>query len=172
MQNIIARTYAKNQQSSWNDDPFGLGALQGVTPLSHSQALSEYAQELVSTYAKYKDDEYRLSVAMLPEHEQNELARLYMEATDRETGECVHGKDLSIENEYTCALLEMLKSDCTETRQNFAQITKKNIIAYYTNSLDELLSTACLVFLHASNNENNLYAHADYANDDFIWSRI
>lgn len=144
---------------------------QGMASMSCKKRLSNYAEQLVSSYATYNDDSYQLSISELPESSQNELARLYIEATDREVSECVYGNDLSINNDYTCALLEMLKNDCQGTRDNFAEVTRRNTISYYKKTLQKIIDDACDEYLHLMNNEAGFYAHRDQENGEICWSR-
>lgn len=144
---------------------------QGMAVMSCKGRLSNYAQQLVSTYANYKTDQYQLNLSDLPEDAQYELARLYIEVTDRETSECVYGNDLSINNEYTCALLNMLNNDCQETREHFAEVTLKNVVTYYKKSLQEVIDDACNEYLNAMHNEAGYYAHRDQDNGEVYWSK-
>src|SRR3954470_24253913 len=67
------------------DDPFGLGSsVKGLAFMSHEKALSDYALELVDSYAKFHEDHYELDLDMLSSPCQMELARLYIESIDRE----------------------------------------------------------------------------------------
>lgn len=164
---------SRNSAEEIRNDPFGLGNyVKGLANLNHQKNLSNYAEELVAHYAKYECEQYELSLFDLPESEQNELARLYMEATDRETGECVHGNDFSIENNYTCALLAMLKDDSQENREKFAEVTRKNIIVYYKNSLQELIDDSCHNYLNNIMNEQGYYAHRDMEHGDITWGKF
>lgn len=169
----LAHSYAQNQQqSSWIGELFNAkGIVKGVKIISHKQNLSNYAEELVNEYGQFNDNQYDLTLSNLPEDEQNELARLYMEFTNRETGECVHGNDFSIDNDYTCALLSMLKNDCKETRETFAEVTRKNIITYYTESLQQVIDDACRELLCNLNDENGMHQHQDYETGEYHWSR-
>lgn len=171
--NSLSHSLIQNQdRSSWIDDPFDLNsAVKGVAMISHNRNLSDYAELLVSIYAEYDIDNYYLLISELPESEQNELTRLYMESTDRDTSECVYGEDFTINSDYTCALLAMLKNDCEETRERFAYVTRKNIIKYYTNSLQEVLDDACNSYLILTNNDNEMYAHQDTNSGETYWSR-
>ncbi len=171
--NIISLSHNYVQkQPSWNDDPFDLkGKFAGVAILSHEKLLFNYADELVAHYAKYNSDQYELSIDMLPESELNELARLYLEYTDRDLTECVNGNDLSIDNEYTCALLNMLKDDCQKTRDALSNIMRKNIISYYAESLQNLLSTSCDARLHNEMDEAGFHYRRDYDHGDMVWSK-
>lgn len=146
--------------------------VKGLTNMNHRSNLSDYALDLVSNYAKFSCDQLELSLNTLPDDEQSELARLFMEFSGRETSECVYGHDFSIESEYTCALLSLLQSDCQETRDRFAEVTRKNIILYYAQSLQETLDNACEFYLQASNNENGLYAYQDPEHGDTLWGGL
>lgn len=169
----LAYTNVKNQhESSWMDDPFELkGVIAGVANMNHQRNLNDFAEQLVANYAKYIWDHYELCIDMLPEYEQNELVRLHLENTGRELIECVNGKDFSIENDYTCALLSMLQNDCFQTRQAFAEVTRKNILIYYKESLDAIIDTACDNYMHSINNENGLYALQDREHGELKWRK-
>lgn len=173
-QSSVAHAYVQNQpMSSWNDDPFNLkGSFAGVANMNHQRNLTNYAEELVAHYAKYECEQYELTLDMVPEDEQNELVRLFLESTGRELTECVNGNDFSIDNDYTCALLAMLKDNNTETQAHFAQVTRNNIITYYKDSLEETLTQACDSYLHASMNEAGYYANQDREHGDIVWGKF
>lgn len=158
--------------SSIKNDPFDLGsAVKGLAIVNHKTTLYEYAEDLVITYAKYSNNQYELSLDMVPHDEQNELVRLYIESIDREIEYACYGDDESINSDYLCALLAMLKDDCEENREKFAEITRKNLLTYYKNSLEELLSVACDNYLNAANNEQGYYASRDMGNGELTWNR-
>lgn len=169
----VAHAIVQNQEQkpSWIDDPFELGTVTGVTQLNHNRNLNDYAEELVATYAKYDGDQYDLSLDMLPDHEQNELVRLYIESIDREIEWACYGDDESLNSSFLCAMLAMLKDDNEETRQHFAETTRKNLLIYYKDSLTDLLDTACDTYHHATMNEQGLYAQYDNDNGDIVWRR-
>lgn len=161
--NSVAHSYVQNQQpSSWIDDPFQLGtrAFQGLGTMSNEQSLSDYTAQLVSQYAKYSHDQYDLNVDMLPEEEQNTLAKLYIESIDREIEWACYGADASINSDFLCALLAMLKDDNAVTRERFAEVTRNNIITYYKPTLNDILVTACDNFLYM------MHEQAYYYNQD------
>lgn len=137
--------------------------------MHQKRTLELYAEELVAHHAQYDADGYTLLLSDISDDEQNELARLYIDYTDRNLCECVNGDDLSIDNDYTCALLSMLKDNCLETRERFAQITCKNIITYYKRQLQDILNDACESYLHNINNENGLYSHVDMDHGDVMY---
>ncbi len=162
----------KNQQHSSRNDDKSTFAVKGLTKMSHNRKLSDYAEELVATYAKFSGDTYNLSLDMIPSEERNELARLYIESTNREVNDCVYGNDFSIEGNYTCALLAMLQNDCPETRQAFAEVTLQNIITYYDKQLNEVLEDACVAYYHLINNEQGLYAQLCNESGEVYWGRF
>jgi hypothetical protein len=145
--------------------------VKGLTNVNHQKNLDHYARDLVVSYSRYDSDGYNLFLDDLTDSDKFELARLYIECNDRDIGECVHGNDLSIDNDYTCALLAMLKDDCATTRQRFAQITQKNIILYYKKSLQNILDLACDSYLLDINNENGFYSRIDDEHGDVIWGK-
>ena len=152
---------------------YNYGILQSMVDkglsMNHRRTLELYAEELVSYHSKYDGDNYTLLFSKLSDDEQNELARLYVEYTERDLCECVNGNDLSINNDYTCALLAMLQDDCHETRERFAEVTRKNIITYYKKQLQDVLNEACNTYMYNINEENGLYAHVDMEHGDVVW---
>jgi hypothetical protein len=171
----LAHSYVQNQQSSWIDDPFQLGtnAVKGVTKrMSHKRTLTNYAEELVASYAKFVNEQYELSLDMLPTDEQNELVRLYIESIDREIEYACYGEDESINSDYLCAMLSMLKNDCLETREHFAEVTRKNLLTYYASSLEDVLDDACNSYHHMINNEQGLYAQQDRETGEIYWGKF
>lgn len=163
----------KQYPSSWTDDPFQINDnVKGLTKMNHNQALANYAQELVLDYASYEKDGYELSLAELPEDAQNELSRLYIESCDRDISECVYGDDFSIENNYTCAILAMLKNDCKETRESLSEVIRKNIVIYYSDSLQQVLSDACDDLQDGLNEESNNYLYQDTETGETIWGKF
>lgn len=144
--------------------------VNGLT-MNHKQLLNDYAENLVSQYATYQHDNYELCLSKLQEDDQNELLRLYIEANNRETNECIYGDDFSINNDFNCALLAMLQNDCKETRERLAEVTRKNTFIYYKQSLQELIDEACVNFIHNVNNENGYFMHRDMEHGDMHWSK-
>jgi hypothetical protein len=147
--------------------------VKGLTNLNHQKNLEFYARDLVAHYAKYDkySGMYNLFLCDISDSDQNELARLYIDYTDRELNECVHGNDFSIDNEYTCALLAMLKDNTLENRERFAEITRNNIINYYKKSLQKVIDTACEDYLMSMYNENDMYSYIDQSSGDVMTSK-
>lgn len=164
----------QNQQSSRNDDKFHTGnyGVNGVKDIQHQRNLNDYAEELVAHHGRYQHGQYYLRLKELPESSQNELARLYLEYANRDASECVYGDDFTIEGTYLCALLSMLQNDCKETRERFAEVTRRNILVYYKDTLDEVLADACSTYHHNMNNEFGYYANQDRNTGEVSWERI
>lgn len=171
--NSLAYNIVNNQaRSSWIDDPFNtIDAFKGLKGMSNEKNLSNFAQELVADYSKYDNGMYYLFLDMLPEDSQNELVRLYIESIDREIESACNGLDESINNDFMCAMLALLKNDCKENRDHFAEITLKNLLNYYKESLEDLLYNACNDFLYNTNNEQGIYANNDDSGD-VIWGKF
>ncbi len=166
----LAYSHVINQDSSWIDDPFDLKP--SFTGVKNVQTLNNYAQDLIANYAHYIDEHYELDFCELPEQDQNELVRLFLEENGRETSECVYGNDLSIESDFTCAILSMLQNDCKETREKFADTTRKNIIIYHLETLQKLLDETCDNYLYVTMNEKNYYAYTDVEHGDITWRKL
>lgn len=160
------------QKQSWNDDPFDLPwPSQGVTTLTFERDLHFYAQELVAHYGQFDGECYNVTFDSLPEFAQNELSAKYFEYTDRETSACVHGNDYALDNDFTCAILAMLKDDNKKTREAFAEVTRNNIIKHYEKDLQKVLDDACHDYLHSINNEQGLFAGTCRDSGDLVWSK-
>jgi hypothetical protein len=167
----LSLAYSNAQkQSSWIDDPFE-GFVTGVTPLSHQRTLEDYIQELVSSRGVYRQDHYELSLNMLADDEQDELVRLYIESIDREIEWACYGLDESINSDFLCDMLSMLKNNDEESRQKFAQTTRKNLLSYYAKQLDELIVTGCDTYYNAEMNEAGYRAEFDLNHGDFQWRK-
>lgn len=162
----------KNQhQSAWKDDPFNLkGLVTGVTPLSHKDNLTAYAQEMVASFATFKDDQYDLTLDMLSTPYQLEFARLYIESIDREIEWACYGDDQTLNSDFLCAMLSMLKDSTPKTRANFAQVTTVNILTYYKDTLQDLLDEACEIVYRNEMDESNCALHQDGEHDELRWS--
>jgi hypothetical protein len=169
----IKHIYFENQQdSSWIDDPFDLkGAVTGVTRMTIKE-LDNFIQQLIANYGDYNFDRCDIDLSKIPSHDQDELLRLYIEYTGRELTECVNGNDFSIENDYTCALLSMLENNCPQTRLKFAQVTRNNILTYYSKSLQNLLDEGCHYYLCNMNNEMGYYSTQDTVTGETHWRKF
>lgn len=171
----VAHSYVQNQQpSSWIDDPFQLGthAFKGLKPMSHKRNLDDFVQELVASYGIYCQDHYDLSLDMLTEEEQDSLVHLYIESIDREIEWACYGEDESINSDFLCAMLSMLKNNNEETRENFAVITRRNLLAYYKKSLEELLHEGCDLYFRNEMHEAGYRADYDQEHGDVVWGKF
>lgn len=169
----VEHSFNKNQQkSSWIDDPFDMkDTVIGMTPMSNENRLNFFAQFLVGEYGTYNFDSCTINLSDVPEDDQNNLVRLYIESKGRELTECVNGNDFSIDNEYSCALLSLLQNDCKKTREHFAEVTRKNILIYYSKSLQVLLDTAAHNYLCDLNNEAGYFYEQDRDTGEVFWSK-
>lgn len=163
----------QHQESSWSDDPFDIkGLVTGVTRVSsHKRNLEDYALDMVSSYAKFKDDHYELSLDMLSSPYQLEFARLYIESIDREIEWACYGEDQTLNSNFLCALLAMLKDSNAQTRAKFAQVTTGNVLAYYKETLQNILDEACDSYYTNQMHEAGYRCEQDLDHGDFVWSR-
>lgn len=173
--NKTSLTYVNTRnQTTFKEDPFdiGLGFTQGTSMLGHERQLELYAEELVGRFAKYQCEEYTLDTEKLPQVELSELTRLYLESIDREfETEAILGKDCSINNDYNCALLALLKENNQENRDRLAEITMRNFTTYYDKELQEILNDACMSYLFYTNQEAGYRLYQDDEHGDFLWGK-
>ncbi len=163
-------TQTQQEESSWIDDPFELGGT-GVSTLSHQRRLTDYAEELVGSYAELIGDQYELSFEKISAPFQFELARLYIESIDRDIEWACYGEDQSLNSDFLCALLAMLKDSTPRTRSNFAQVTSRNIVIYYKDVLQGILDDACHDYHCNEMNETGYHHRYDLDNGDLVWRK-
>lgn len=123
--------------------------------------LKRYLHELIESYAEFTGDTYTLSLSSLHDDEQGRLAMIYMAANGLDSYEFLMG--------FESSLFSMLEDDNIDTREDFARLVKKKIIAYYTNTLQDLINDACNDYLHEEYNAKGLYAKRT-SNGDLYWS--
>lgn len=171
--NSVQLNTLTTQQPLWKDDPFDLtknGFFKEPKKVDHDRNLQSYIQDLITKYGNQSNDSYTLPLSFIPNDKLLELSRLYIEFTDREVTECVNGNDFSVNNEYTTALLSMLNDNCKAKRDAFAQIAIKNILTYYSDSLQELIDEECEKYFEGEMEYNGLRSYSDDENETF-WSR-
>ena len=172
--NSLIQSYTNTQPNkSWIDDPFELNeAAQGLVPMNHERKLSQYAEELVAYYAKFDGSNYNLILDNLGDNEQNELARLYIEYSNRDLSECIYGDDFTLNGEFTTTLMLMLKNDCLVTRESFAEVTRKNILIYYRQDLQEILDDACNTYHCNMMTNQGYFSSIDNDSGDVVWGNF
>lgn len=161
----------KQTSPSWTDDPFDFkGLVTGVTKLSnHERNLNDYTEELVYSYAKNVGDNYELDLDKLSSPCQLELARLYIESIDREIEWACYGEDQTLNSDFLCALLAMLKDNTPHSRAKFAQVTTVNVLKYYKETLQNLLDTACQDYFCKEMDEAGYRCEQDMDHGDLVW---
>ncbi len=170
----LSHNYVKKQQlSSWIDDPLQLNMklVKGLTSMSHEKNLYYYAEDLVGQFALFDGDSYNLSLSELPEENQNELLRLYIESIDREIEWACSAGDESINSDFLCSMLSMLKDDTKEAREHFAYLIRNNLLKYYKDSLNKILSDSCDNLLMTKISNDGWYTHQDQENDDVFYNK-
>jgi hypothetical protein len=139
--------------------------------MNHQKNLVNFIDELISYKAKFNGETYSLDIDDLDDDEQSQLSALKLEECDRDTSECVHGLDFSIDNDYSCALLKMLQTNTQESRDDFARIVNRNVIAYFKYSLQGLIDYQCSVYLHSKMSDSGYCGHIDRENGDLVWRK-
>lgn len=168
--NSSSLTQAINENQSWIDDPFeSLDFVTGVTHLNHTRNLTDYIMDLIASYGEFINNQYELNLEKLSSPYQFELVRLYIESIDREIEWACYGDDQSINSDFLCAMLAMLKDSNPETREHFAQVTSENLFKYYQKILQELIDEACHVFYCNEMENAGMQCYQDQDNGEFLW---
>lgn len=173
--NELSLTHSNAQkQSSWIDDPFQLGtkAFKGLRPMSHQRNLDDYIQELIASHGKNCLDHYELDLDKLSSPMQLEFAHLYIESIDREIEWACYGDDQTLNSDFLCAMLSMLKDSNPKTRDNFAQVTTRNILIYYKDTLQKLLDEGCTIYFANEMNEAGYRSSYDDEHGDVVWGKF
>lgn len=170
----VSHNYVQNQPlSSWTDDTFELkGAFAGVASVNHETNLDNFINELVDSYGVFCDDHYELDLNKLSSPYQLELASLYIESIDREIEWACYGDDQSINSDFLCAMLAMLKDNTPKTRNAFAQVTARNILTYYKETLQNRLDIGCDIYFSNEMNDAGYHSEIDSEDGDVIWGKF
>lgn len=173
--NSLSHDHVKNQQqSSWTDDPFQLGTsiFKGLNSMTHKRNLQDFIQELIESYGKHCSDHYELNLDNLSSPLQLELAQLYIESINREIEWACYGDDQTLNSDFLCALLSMLKDSTPKTRLNFAQVTTRNILIYYKETLQNLLDEGCDTYFTNRMNDADFRSDYDQVYGDVVWGKF
>lgn len=140
--------------------------------MNHYRNLVNFIDELISLQAKFDGDVYNLDINSLDEDDQGKLVALKLEESDRDTSECVHGLDFTLDNDYSCALLNMLSQNTEESRENFSRLVSRNTFLYFRKSLQSLIDERCNDYLHEERNSNGYRAQIDRNHGDIVWRKL
>ncbi len=69
-------------------------------------------------------------------------------------------------------MLTMLKDNTPKTRNHFAQVTTKNILTYYKETLQNRLDIGCDIYFNNEMNNAGYHSEIDSENGDVIWGRF
>lgn len=138
--------------------------------MNHYQNLIFQIDRLIYSKAKYDKlrEVYELRISDLDEIELSGLASLKLEEADRDTCECIHGLDFSINNEFTCSLIKMLRHNNQENRNNFSQVITKNIISYHSDSLQKLIDERCEEYMSDNYYVSDPEYDQEYLHDQYL----
>lgn len=157
--NVLSLIENINKNQSWKDCLFKSNEfVTGVTPLKHISNLNDYMMDLIDQYGKHLSDHSELFFEMLPDEEQDKLLSYYIESINREIEWACYGNDNSINSEFLCSMLLMLKNNNKETREHFVKTIRNNLISYYKKPINKLLDSACDDYFHRMTIEYNYFA--------------
>jgi hypothetical protein len=171
----LSQKYKQIQHdSSWIDDVFKFVTYETkeMNSMGHQRNLEYFIQEIISKYGIHCYDHYELYLDNLPSYEQEELVRLYIESIDREIECAFYGEDQSINSDFLCAMLAMLQDSNHKTQANFAQVTTRNILAYYKTTLQYLLDKGCELYFTNEMHAAGYRAEYDQEHGDVVWGKF
>ena len=163
----VAYDYVKMQDVVSRIDT--IHQVKGMTYMSHKRNLSKYAESLVANYAKYDGPSYSLFLYNIPEDDRNQFVYYYLESIDRDITECVYGNDFTVNSEYACAFMLLMKNNTVENRKRLTNIIRRNTIEYFSSSLQEILNQACTDYLEMEMYENDIRQLSYEDNGEMYW---
>ncbi len=69
-------------------------------------------------------------------------------------------------------MLAMLKLNTKESREEFAETTRRNLLAYYKKTLEDLLQKGCELYFTNEMHEADYRADYDLENGDVVWGKF
>jgi len=78
-------------------------------------------------------------------------------------------KDQNYENSFSEILTQMLYLDDIESKLNFANQVKKNIVSFYKNSINELIEKRIAIVESEDNSNNGLTSYQLDSTREIIW---
>lgn len=132
--------------------------------------LMAFATEMVTKYATYDADNctFDITFDQLSEDEQGEFAALYLEYDGRDTSECFSHPDQNpLDDDITIALLQVLKNNSYETRDDMALLIRANTISRYKILMEDMLDNACQHYSDDTFSEINKVRRKDRETGEF-----
>jgi hypothetical protein len=101
-----------------------------------SRQLYSFIDDLISSYGHEDRDGMDLSVNNLSDHIKEKFVARLLEEDDRDLYSIYENKKY---DDIVIALLNMLKNDCLDTRNDFAESVRNNMVAYYEPKMQQLI---------------------------------
>ena len=139
--------------------------------MNHKLNLYRFVEQLIEDHAVRVHEVLCLPLYKLIDDDQCELARLYLESIDRDAMDCIYGKDFTLDNDYTCAVLSLLSNDSVENRDKLAALTKRNVVQYLEKTLQKLLDETCDEVNTNTHLDLGLHIRTHKDNGETYWSR-
>lgn len=139
---------------------------------NHYKNLINYIDDLILDKAEKTPEGYFLQVDDLDDDELGNLANLFLEYDDRDTSDCFQEADkYAIDDNITCALLNMLKDNSEEAKQNFSELVRQNTIKRYRNRMQEYINERCGDVESDVMADEGLYKYQDRSTGEFHWRK-
>jgi hypothetical protein len=152
-------------------DPFEFATVKGLT-MNHERDLDDTISYLIQSYGIQSCDSIEIDLDLIPQEDQDELLRFYIESIAREIEWACYGADESIDSDFLCSMLAMLQDNNSETREQFAVTTRKNLFIYYKETLENLLDIGCDVYFKNQMLESGYSAQIDNDHGDVVWGKF
>lgn len=134
--------------------------------------LKESINSFIDDYAYRSSYGYSLDIHQIPKDELGELVALFLEAADRDVIDCFYtNSNDSANDDITCALLDMLKSNSNDNREKFAELVFENALNRYQHIIQDLIDECCQ---EKSNQENRLHGLTSYQDEqtgEYLWAK-
>lgn len=139
--------------------------------MTYYQKLIRYIDDLIIEKGKRTNQSYDLSIDDLDDSEQGILASLLLESNDRDTSDCYHESNSDdINDNITCSLINLLKNDSMDSKEDFATLVRKNVINKSLPFLEKLIQQQCEDVFQCQMFEAGMRAHRHY-DGDIYWSK-
>lgn len=147
-------------------------SVRDLTMINNQKQLDIYVYNLVLEKAKRTFDGLHLSVNQLTDEERHQFAQLIIECDERDTSECFYESDkTTLQDNISCAYLNLLKNDSLENRELFIDLVKQNTIKKYKSRMQRIIDSFCDFVFIEKMYENGLTPWVNQNNGEVTWSR-
>lgn len=132
--------------------------VKGMTNMDVSKEARRFVRNLVTNYARYDSDSYKLHILDLSDFDRHEFASLMMQLDDEIAAEATGLDNPSYQEKMLPALLKHLQN--TTNRENeidFNKAWSQGIASYFDDTLQAMINEECDEYYHEVNNIRGFY---------------